>query len=827
MFSRNNLLLLPALLTVGLFAFSQTTLAEECIAPALSDVDNDLDDTDGDGEDSSPTHKRSRDAKRASAEESARAAEMATAVTENGTLRLDSGSTLTFAPVAQTAETERVLVRGFSIDPPDYPALPEVEGTRINSGKKTSFVKPEEFPTINNNNYREALATTPGLIVSEEPNSPIINIGYRGLDSQRAEFSQVLKDGISIKNEQFGFPETHYTPILDAVERIEFIRAGAALQFGPQPGGAINFVMKMPRHDAPFHFMTKNAYGTDELFTSYTAIDGTVGQLGYYAYYDHREREGFRTNSDYELDNGSVRLVYDPNNDNRFILTLDGYDEEHGEPGGLRTFIDPNPAVPLAANVLYQVDRNATSRFFDRFRLKRYYATLEYQHLFSEQTELDIKAFGGYLSRYSKRQRGGGVGSLPVGGAANTNSIQLREVWNEGAELRLRHDYNLAGDTSTFAGGVYFYHALQDRDDQRGSTPGADSGMLRNFATGETTDFSIFAENRFHFGRLSITPGMRLEFLDQTLDETFNFAKANNPPALGGPQPLASRDDSSFVPLFSLGLGYVLLEGQQAVTTTAKDAKDSKNVTTTMTAGGPPRLELYATASQAYRPRTYGELVPTSATGVINGDLEEGDSVQFELGLRGKPLSYLTFDVSGFYYEFDNQVGDVTLPGDIPSTANVGDARYLGFEAAMELDILAMINGGAESPYGQFNLYGNVTLLDAEITAGPNNGLTPQYAPDYQFKVGGIYRWQDRVKVGLLGTIVDDHFANATNSPTHFVPAYTVWDLTAEVNFCHGRVGVFAGINNVFDEDFWAEVRDEGILPAYRRNYYGGVKIRF
>ena len=103
------------------------------------------------------------------------------------------------------------------------------------------------------------MATTPGLLVSEEPSSPIINFGYRGLDSQRSEFMQVLKDGVSIKNEQFGFPETHYTPILDAVERIEFIRAGAALQFGPQPGGAMNFVMKMPRRDTQFHFMTKNA----------------------------------------------------------------------------------------------------------------------------------------------------------------------------------------------------------------------------------------------------------------------------------------------------------------------------------------------------------------------------------------------------------------------------------------------------------------------------------------------------------------------------------------------------------------------------------------
>ena len=133
---------------------------------------------------------------------------------------------------------------------------------------------------------------------------------------------------------------------------------------------------------------------------------------------------------------------------------------------------------------------------------------------------------------------------------------------------------------------------------------------------------------------------------------------------------------------------------------------------------------------------------------------------------------------------------------------NVGDARFAGFEAGAELDLLAMVKGGAESLYGRLNLYGSVTLLDAEFTFGPNNGFTPSYAPDYQVKVGGIYRWEERVKVGLIGTITDDHFADANNTLGHFIPGYNVWDLTAELNFCNGRVGVFAGINNVFDEDF-------------------------
>ena len=88
-----------------------------------------------------------------------------------------------------------------------------------------------------------------------------------------------------------------------------------------------------------------------------------------------------------------------------------------------------------------------------------------------------------------------------------------------------------------------------------------------------------------------------------------------------------------------------------------------------------------------------------------------------------------------------------------------------------------------------------------------------------------IYRWKDVVQGEPTRTIVDDHFADAANSYQFFIPAYNVWDLTAEAKFWNGRVGVFAGIKNLFDEDYSAEVRDEGIVPAYRRNYYGGVEI--
>jgi Fe(3+) dicitrate transport protein len=805
--SKITLALGMALASIALFSFVETGLGQEAVTVPVAESDNeDADSEDAGGRDDKSNRRQSRKTRNV--------------VNTDSLLLTNPNENLSLAvtTVSETSEAEGVVVTGsFEIYPVEYPALPPVEGTRINVGKKTSFVKPQEFPTFAGNDYREVMATTPGIIVSEEPQSPIINFGYRGLNSQRSEFTQVLKDGVSIKNEQFGFPESHYTPILDAVERVEIIRAGAALQFGPQPGGAINFVMKMPRQDAPFHFTTRNVFGSYGYYRNFTEVDGTVGRFGYYSYYDHRQQDGFReANSDYDLNAGSARLVWDVTNDSQFILTLDAYDEEHGEPGGMRRREEVNPPN----SVFVEDGFTQSSRFFDRFRLERYFATLEYQKFFSERTELDIKAFGGYLTRWSTRQRGGGFGTLPSGSAADTDSIQLRTDYTEGLDARMRHDYNLFNDVSTITGGIYFYHALQDRRDERGETPDAEHGELRNLNTGETWDGAIFAENRFKFGRLSVVPGMRLEFLEQSVSEEVNVSN-----------PLHSQSDFNFVPLFGLGLGYTLVEAQPILSAPpiagGKGAEAKNPPASIVTGFGPPRVELYGTVSQAYRPITYGELVPTGGSSVVNGDLKEGEALQFEYGIRGKPFPYLNFDVGGFYFTFDDQIGEVILPNGFTSTENVGDARYIGFEAATELDVLALINGGVPSPYGNLKLYGNVTLLDAEFTSGPNTGNTPAYAPNYQVKTGAIYSYKNTFKVALLGTLVDDEFGDDGDSFEGFIPAYNVWDLTAEFRFWKGRAGVFAGIRNVFDESYWGEVREEGIMTALPRNYYGGFEFFF
>lgn len=684
------------------------------------------------------------------------------------------------------------------------PFLPPVQGTKINAGKKTAVIDLDELPKINNNNYRQALTKTPGLLLSEET-SPLISIGYRGLTPHRAQFTQVLKDGIPIHADQFGYPEAYYTPPLDTVDRIEFIHGGASLMYGPQPGGALNYVTHRPRMDREFSARSQHIFGSDSLYSTFNSVDGTIDRLGYYAYFNHRQTDGFRTdNSDVDLYAGSAKLVLDADQDSRWIFNFDGYAEEHGEPGGLRLAPHTNASV---ASVVYGVDGDAASRFFDRFRLERYFASLAWERDFSEDTALTVTGWGGYYSRFSKRQRTAGAlqfGILPNGATTNSNTIEHQEFYTQGLEARLRHDWTLGANTQTFAGGVQLYHTHSPRADKRGATPNADDGELRNQNEREILYTPVFMENRFVFGQFSITPGLRLENIYQNVEEQVNVDKTT------AGTPLGDKNQFDFVPLFGLGAEYEF----------------------------PRSVVAYGNFSQAYRPKIFTEAVPTGGTAFVNDDLEEGKSWQADIGLRGRPTPYLYWDASLFWMDFNDQIGSVGVPGGT-SVENVGHAVHRGLEAALEVELLGLadtLRGLSGTPRDhQFSLYGNVMLLEAEFVDGPQDGNTPQYAPDYIVRAGTIYRWRDRAKVALTGTFLDDHWANDNNGlfnasdsgSSGRIPAYMVWDLTFECKVYRNNVSVIAGINNLFNEDYYARIRSDGIDPAYGRNYYAGLSFAF
>ncbi len=661
------------------------------------------------------------------------------------------------------------------------PFLPDVQGTKINVGKKTTILDFDALPRITGNNYRQALAQAPGLILSEET-SPLISIGYRGLEPHRAQFTQVLKDGIPIHADQFGYPEAYYAPPLDTVDRIEFTRGGAALMFGPQPGGALNYVTHRPRTDRALSASTLHTFGSDDYYSTFSYLDGTVGRVGYYGYYNRRQSDGIRSaNSDYSLDAWLGRVVLDADSASRLMLTLETYEEEHGEPGGL-TF------ATGAGTVNYLADRRAPSRLNDRFNLDRKALSLVWERDFGRGTFVG-RLWAIDYTRASRRQAGGGFGTLPTGASANTNTIERQQFDQIGAEGRVRLDWGNKGN-HVLTAGAQIFHSKSPRTDSRGSTADAASGSVRLKAEREILYTPVFAENLFRCGALSLTPGVRVEFVDQSGRELVNVARTTTP--------LQSRAERATVPLFGLAAAYAL-PGQNA--------------------------QLYANSSESYRPMVFTQAVPNGATTVVNADLEEGRATQHEVGYRAQPAAGLVLDASVFYLEFDNQIGSTTLPGGLTSVGNVGRAVHRGVELSVSYDLLA--RRSLQPNPSALTLYANALLLDAKFKEGVSRGKTPQYAANHVVRTGIVYTRGDRSKLALTGTLSADAYADDGNSAQRYVPPYAVWDLTAEHKIKGTALRVIAGINNVFNEDYYSRIRPDGIDPAPRRNYYLGLAAEF
>lgn len=683
---------------------------------------------------------------------------------------------------------EEIRVVGFPNKVPRF--LPAVEGAKIYAGKKTAVIDPDEAPQIVNDNYRQVLSRTPGLILSEEA-SPLVSIGYRGLDPQRTQFTMVLKDGIPIAADIFGYPENYYLPPIDSLEQIDFVHGGASLLYGPQPGGSLNFVTRKPPADEKFSLYSNQTFGSNSFYSTYNSLSGTVDRLGYDAYYYQKQGLGFReANSDFALYTGSANVAYAIDDRSRVRIGFDGYSEGHGEPGGLRLTEAPNA-------VLYQVDRNASSRFFNRFQLERYVGSVRYEIDLTRDTYLRATAWGGSYRRYSRRQRGGGFGTLPSGAAASTNAIQEQIFRTAGLDVRVRHDWSAWGETHTLATGAFYYFGDSPRVDQRGASPDARSGVIRNKSLRTTNYGAIFAENRFVFGDLSLIPAVRLENYAQSVDEQINVEKT------AANVPLQDESRYDFVPLVGMGATYTL----------------------------DPTVEVYANASSGYRPALFTQAVPTSPTTMVPGNLDPATSWQYELGFRGDPAPFASWDTSFFLLDLDNQIGSVQRADGLTDLRNVGRSRHMGWDLAVEAGALGLWDWSQGTRlverFGEVSLFGNIMVLDARFIAGPLNGNTPAYAPDYVVRAGAEYSLRDTFRAQLLSTVSAAYFANANNTQDFFVPSYNVWDLTMEGRIYEDVVSLYFGVNNLFNENYWARVRSDGIEPAYERNFYGGVKIFF
>ena len=124
--------------------------------------------------------------------------------------------------------------------------LRAVEGYGIYEAKKSELIRPDQLnANLATNNSRQVFAKVPGLNIWESDGAGLqLGIGARGLDPNRTAHFNVRQNGYDISADALGYPESYYTPPVEALERVELVRGAASLQYGSQFGGMLNFTFK-------------------------------------------------------------------------------------------------------------------------------------------------------------------------------------------------------------------------------------------------------------------------------------------------------------------------------------------------------------------------------------------------------------------------------------------------------------------------------------------------------------------------------------------------------------------------------------------------------
>lgn len=700
----------------------------------------------------------------------------------------------------------------------DIHQLPQIVGTNIYAGKKSSLVVMDNVQgNVVTNNMRQVLSKVPGIFVWESESSGIqIGISARGLSPNRSWEFNVRQNGYDIAADPYGYPEAYYNPQLQSVQRIEIVRGHGALQYGPQIGGMINYILKNgSEFTKPFQIETYQTLGSNNLFNTYNAIGGKTKNINYYAFFDHRNADGWRDNNSYKSNTGSGTVTFKITD--RFSLTTEftNWGALSQQPGGLTDDqFNQNPKQSLRSRNWFDLTWQTGG------------ITADYR--INHNQRVNVKLFGIRGDRNS-------VGFNPSGGILvnddinpstgeyNARTVDIDQYRNYGVEGRYLLHYNLGKQESSLSAGVRLYKGNTFRYRGGKGSTGENYDISLQAGTQWTGDIdygsrnaAIFLENIFQItDKLLVVPGIRYEYLT---------AKASGYSSLSNNAPVYLQDQERSRGFIILGVG-----AEYAI---------SKSTL------------VYANATQSYRPVQFADLTTPPTTDVIDPNLTDAKGVNMDLGYRGSIKEYLKFDLSAFLLQYDNRVGTIKqqrADGTFYNLrTNVGGSTSKGMEFFSEYNLAKAFI--MNKKLGEITVFGSYAFNDARYNnfkaiAVVNNALQEtnykdkkvEYAPENIFRAGLTYSIKG-ISATFQYSFTDQLFTDANNTETPsangqngLIPSYSVYDLTLGYKNKSG-FNIKTGINNLSDAKYFTRraggYPGPGVLPGDGRTFFLTVGYR-
>jgi Fe(3+) dicitrate transport protein len=727
---------------------------------------------------------------------------------------ITTGSTLTIA-LTKIINLTEVVIKKQNAKIFALRKLRDIEGAAIYAGKKTEVIAVSKL-TANKatNNARQIFAQVVGLTINESSDGGLqLSIGGRGLNPNRTSNFNTRQNGYDISADVLGYPESYYATPTEALEEIQVIRGAASLQYGTQFGGLVNFVIKSPTKKR-FEFTSRNTIGSYGLFTNFTSVSGTNKKFSYYSFYNYKQGDGFRPNSDFESKNYFANLNYQLNDKTSLHFDYTYFYYLAQQAGGL-------------TDVMFNQDPRQSNRTRNWFAVNWNLFALKLEHKFDNDANFSLQLFGLNANRKTVGYRSNRVSNPDTEGTVR--DLIVGDFVNWGAEARYLKRYNINNNRSAFLIGAKYYQSKNTGLQGPGS-----SGSDANFNVADNdfpfyTDQSdytfpnlniaLFTENIFKITpNFSITPGFRFEKIRTQADGYYrkiNLDLAGNI-LLDEKQQENNVKDRNFV-LLGVGLSYKLQN----------------------------QIELYGNVSQNYRSVTFNDIRTVSPSSVIDPNITDEKGFTSDVGARGKLGDKVTFDASiyGLYYndkigEYDtrNPDGSAAI---VRYRANIGTAVTYGFETLFDWSLNRTFFEQKENFI--WNVFTNIALTDSQYlkSDAPNiEGKKVEFVPLFNIKTGTGIGYKNFMS-SLQFTYVSSQFTEAGNSKIDKndntygifgeIPSYYVADFSSSYKWKKWKLE--AGITNFTNNSYFTRratgYPGPGIIPSDNRTFYTTLEFTF
>ena len=684
--------------------------------------------------------------------------------------------------------------------------LDDVVGTSIYAGKKTEVILiSKSNASLALNNARQIYSQVAGLNIFQNDDAGLqLNIGGRGLDPNRTSNFNTRQNGYDISADVLGYPESYYTPPAEALEKIEIIRGAASLQYGTQFGGLINFIIKKPSQIKGNKYCIRNTAGSNSFFNNFSSINGSNKIASYYAFINYKKGDGFRENSNFESTNGYINITKKINPKLTASFEFTSLDYLAKQAGGLndRMFTE-NP-----------LKSNRTRNWF-KVNWLLYNFKLQYQQ--SKNTFHTLSLFGLNAERFAIGYRSNRVDQEDpiierdlIYGKFNNFGLEYKTLFK-------KEIYNIK--TASLIG-VKFYKSKNTSQQGPGSKNyDADFNFYPNLYPAYSnqssykypnTNIALFGESIFYLNEsFSITPGLRLEYIDTKSDGNYNkmlFDNANN--LIFDTIVYNNTNNKRNFILFGLGLSY----------------KTNK------------QLECYANISQNYRSVTFADISIVNPAYIINPDIEDEKGYTSDIGFRGNINNFISFDINSFYLMYRKRIGFIQKlqnDGNVKSErGNIGDARIIGMESLIDINLTRLIPSNLKSNY-----YINTSFIESEYIISQQNGIkgnSVEFVPKINIKTGVKLKYKS-INFSLQFTYLSQQYTDASNAIESNlsgvigeIPEYSVLDMS--LSYTKKTYKIETGINNLLNQSYFTRratgYPGPGIIPSPLRNYYLTLELK-